>query len=412
MKRRVFLGLGSNLGDRVANLQQAVDLLSDVTSVSAVYETDPLGGPPQAPFLNIVVELRTSMTARRVLGLAQRLEQLAHRVRREHWGPRTLDVDVLWIDGETVTEPNLVVPHPRWAERAFVVEPLRELAPDVVSSHEVSAAAGRVRVVGPLAELAAEFDGPLVLDPSVPGPLVRVVGAGRAGSSLAAALSRRGWTVELWGRGEPWRHAGVDALAVLLCVPDSAVAEVARELAPSDATVLHVAGSLGLSVLAPHSRVGSLHPLVSLPSAEVGMPRLLGGAFFAVAGDDLAAEMAASLGGTAVHVDDDRRAMYHAAACVAANHLVGLLGQVERLATCAGVPAAAYMALAAPLVDGVAASSAAAMLTGPVARADWPTVSHHLEVLHASAPTEVAGYLAGARLAAQLAEVGWPDELL
>ncbi|MCU1345501.1 MAG: sulD [Acidimicrobiia bacterium] len=131
--RRAFLGLGSNLGDRAAQLRAAVAALPDVHAVSSVYETAPVGGPEdQGRFLNLVVELRTALTARELLQWCGRLEQAAARVRTVKDGPRTLDVDVLWIDGVTVDDPDLVVPHPRMFERAFVLAPLAELAPDIV----------------------------------------------------------------------------------------------------------------------------------------------------------------------------------------------------------------------------------------------------------------------------------------
>jgi 2-amino-4-hydroxy-6-hydroxymethyldihydropteridine diphosphokinase len=130
---RAFLGLGSNLGDSRGYLRDAIAALPDVVAVSSVYETSPVGGPVgQAPYLNVVVELDTALGPRPLLALAQRLEADAGRVRAERWGPRTLDVDVLWVDGITVDEPDLTVPHPRMWERRFVVEPLAELAPDLV----------------------------------------------------------------------------------------------------------------------------------------------------------------------------------------------------------------------------------------------------------------------------------------
>ncbi|MCY4134566.1 MAG: 2-amino-4-hydroxy-6-hydroxymethyldihydropteridine diphosphokinase [bacterium] len=128
---RVYLGLGSNMGDRMGYLQDAVATMSDCVAVSGVYETDPVGGPDQARFLNVVAELDTDQSARGLLELCQRLEAAAERVREVRWGPRTLDVDVLWVDGETVDEADLVVPHPRMFERAFVMVPLGELAPDL-----------------------------------------------------------------------------------------------------------------------------------------------------------------------------------------------------------------------------------------------------------------------------------------
>lgn len=153
--RRAYLGIGSNLGDRRAHLQGAVDALVaaeglDVVAVSPVYETAPVGGPPQPDFLNAVVAVDTPLTARALLELAQRIEAAAERVRTVRWGPRTLDVDVLLVGDERTDEPDLVVPHPRMTERAFVVVPLADLAPEWADRLPPDAAS--VRAVGlPLA---------------------------------------------------------------------------------------------------------------------------------------------------------------------------------------------------------------------------------------------------------------------
>lgn len=133
-RRRSFLGLGSNLGDRRARLVEALAATPDLAAVSGLYETDPVGGPPgQPPYLNLVAELRTGAGPRDLLDLARRLERSAGRVRAERWGPRTLDVDVLLVGDLRVDEPDLVVPHPRMAERGFVLLPLSDLAPEVVA---------------------------------------------------------------------------------------------------------------------------------------------------------------------------------------------------------------------------------------------------------------------------------------
>ena len=153
---RAFLGLGSNLGDRVTNLQSAVDAMPEVVAVSPVYETAPVGGPEQGPFLNLVVELDTTASPRSLLELCQRLEREAGRVRTEHWGPRTLDVDVLWIDGVIADEDDLQVPHPRMFERAFVLVPLADLAPDVAGDVSAFRTGTDVRPVGELGSLGAE----------------------------------------------------------------------------------------------------------------------------------------------------------------------------------------------------------------------------------------------------------------
>lgn len=153
---RAFLGLGSNLGDRVAYLRAAAAAAPDVIAVSPVYETDPVGGPDdQGAYLNLVLELDSTLGARGLLEVCHRLEAVAGRVREVRWGPRTLDVDVLWVEGETVTDPDLVVPHPRMRERRFVLAPLADLAPDLVSTEDVVRAGGEVRLLGALPDLEA-----------------------------------------------------------------------------------------------------------------------------------------------------------------------------------------------------------------------------------------------------------------
>lgn len=150
--RRVFLGLGSNLGEREAYLREAVEALKahGLRAVSPVYETDPVGGPEQGPFLNIVVELVTGLGAWELLAVCQELEAAAQRKREVRWGPRTLDVDVLWIDGVSVRALALEVPHPRMWQRRFVLAPLRDLAPDLVDAEAVERSEGSVSVRGPL----------------------------------------------------------------------------------------------------------------------------------------------------------------------------------------------------------------------------------------------------------------------
>ena len=152
-RRRAFLGLGSNLGDRWAHLRAAGAALpaGELVAVSPVYETDPVGGPPgQPPYLNLVVELATERSPRELLEEARRLEQAAGRVRAEHHGPRTLDVDVLLVGDLAMVEPDLVVPHPRMHERRFVLAPLAELAPELVPEGWEEGATGEVRPVGSL----------------------------------------------------------------------------------------------------------------------------------------------------------------------------------------------------------------------------------------------------------------------
>jgi 2-amino-4-hydroxy-6-hydroxymethyldihydropteridine diphosphokinase len=120
-------------------------------AVSPVYETAPVGGPAgQDPYLNLVAELDTALAPRELLELARRLEEEAGRVRTVRHGPRPLDVDVLLVGDLVVDEPDLVVPHPRMWERRFVVEPLGDLAPDLVTPSVRIASGGDVHVLGKL----------------------------------------------------------------------------------------------------------------------------------------------------------------------------------------------------------------------------------------------------------------------
>jgi 2-amino-4-hydroxy-6-hydroxymethyldihydropteridine diphosphokinase len=136
---RGYLGIGSNLGDRLAYLQLAVDELAAragiaVVAVSRVYETAPVGGPPQDAYLNAVVAIDTDLGPFEVLRECQRIEERAERVRAERWGPRTLDVDVLLVGDHRIENPTLTLPHPRMWERGFVLAPLRDVAPDLVDA--------------------------------------------------------------------------------------------------------------------------------------------------------------------------------------------------------------------------------------------------------------------------------------
>lgn len=146
---RAFLSMGSNLGDREQNLRGALAGTPDLVAVSPVYETDPVGGPPdQGPYLNVVVELETDSSPRELLEICRSLENAAGRVRTVRWGPRTLDVDVLLVGDLVVADEDLVVPHPRLWDRRFVVAPLADLDPDLVTPEAYARAGGEVRAVG------------------------------------------------------------------------------------------------------------------------------------------------------------------------------------------------------------------------------------------------------------------------
>jgi 2-amino-4-hydroxy-6-hydroxymethyldihydropteridine diphosphokinase len=132
----VYVALGSNLGDREAYLWQALGLLAaepavKVQRVSSFYETKPVGNPQQPDFLNAVVQLACALSPLELLRTLQAIEKRLGRVRREPWGPRTIDLDLLLFGQVTVEEPGLTVPHPRLLERDFVLVPLAEIAPDL-----------------------------------------------------------------------------------------------------------------------------------------------------------------------------------------------------------------------------------------------------------------------------------------
>jgi dihydroneopterin aldolase/2-amino-4-hydroxy-6-hydroxymethyldihydropteridine diphosphokinase len=134
---RVVIALGSNLGDRLRELQGAVDALAAtpglaITAVSPVYETAPVGGPEQPDYLNAVVVAETSRPATDLLGRAHAIEAAAQRIRAERWGPRTLDVDIIAYGEEVSRDPVLTLPHPRAQERAFVLAPWHDADPGAI----------------------------------------------------------------------------------------------------------------------------------------------------------------------------------------------------------------------------------------------------------------------------------------
>lgn len=134
---KAVLSLGSNLGRRFDTLQGALDTLFDApgltfVAVSPVYETDPVGGPEQGPYLNAIVIVETSLEPHALLERALSVENAFGRERHERWGPRTLDVDLIAVDDQTCDDAELTLPHPRAHERAFVLVPWADIDPDAV----------------------------------------------------------------------------------------------------------------------------------------------------------------------------------------------------------------------------------------------------------------------------------------
>jgi 2-amino-4-hydroxy-6-hydroxymethyldihydropteridine diphosphokinase len=143
---RAYVGLGANLGDREGTIRAAVAALPGVLAVSSLRETEPVGVTDQPRFLNGVAALETELSARDLLDTLLAVERRLGRERRERWGPRTIDLDLLLFGEEAIDEPGLTVPHPRLHERRFALEPLAEIAPDALIP-------GRGRVANLLAEL-------------------------------------------------------------------------------------------------------------------------------------------------------------------------------------------------------------------------------------------------------------------
>ena len=132
-----YIALGANLGYREKNITAALQALEatreiKIAKVSSLYETVPVGGPPQDKFLNAVAQVKTSLDAPRLMSLCLRIEDSLGRKRSERWGPRPIDLDILLFDDEIHSSEELTIPHPMMHERRFVLEPLAEIAPDVV----------------------------------------------------------------------------------------------------------------------------------------------------------------------------------------------------------------------------------------------------------------------------------------
>ncbi len=197
---------------------------------------------------------------------------------------------------------------------------------------------------------------------------VNVIGSGRVGSAVGARLRERGVAV-----GED------DPDVVLLCVPDTAIADVARSLTPGRAWIGHVSGATPLAALEPHERRFSLHPLQTFDRR--GDPAQLDGAWAAITGDTgealgVARELAETLGLQPFDLRDEDRTLYHAGAVFASNYLVTL----QRAAVRLGVPAEGLVPLMRGTIDH------GFELTGPIARGDWATVEAHKEAIRTQRP--------------------------
>lgn len=383
------VALGSNLGDRATTLRLArlaLERLGPVVASSSIYETDPVGGPEQGAFLNAVVVLETDLAPADLLGALHAIEAEHDRVRDVRWGPRTLDLDLI-AHGDAVSDGPAVVPHPRAAERRFVLEPLTEVRPGFAFPDD--------RLAADL--LAAVADQALRRTEEPWALRVAICGPGRAGSAIAAAamsaghqpvfVSRTGRDAGLGITVSAWTDP-IDADIVLLTVPDRAIPAAAQSLRlVGDPIVAHCSGITPVSVLAASMGfdVGGLHPLAAMTG-----PEAVSGAGAGIGGDGRAAAVLAafaeSLGMRPFPLPDESRPAYHAAASIAANHLTVLLGSVQDLSAAAGVPFGVYEPLVAGAVRSVFDLGPAEALTGPVARGDEATVLAQRNAVATAAP--------------------------
>ena len=149
---KAFLGLGSNLGDRAHYLEEAVSALSSpvlkIEATSRIYETEPWGLLDQPLYWNLVIKIETSLEPLELLHVCQEIERQLGRERKQHWGPRTIDIDLLIYDNIVSDSEELILPHPYLEERAFVLVPLREIAPELVlpSGKSISEVSGEGKV--------------------------------------------------------------------------------------------------------------------------------------------------------------------------------------------------------------------------------------------------------------------------
>lgn len=134
---KAYIGLGSNIGDKSENIRRALNLLNqnceiNITKISSFYETEPIGYEDQDWFINAVAELETDTSPKELLGILLGIEQEMGRKREIQWGPRIIDLDLILYDQLCLNEPDLIIPHPRMHERAFVLVPLAEIAENAI----------------------------------------------------------------------------------------------------------------------------------------------------------------------------------------------------------------------------------------------------------------------------------------
>jgi len=227
----------------------------------------------------------------------------------------------------------------------------------------------------------------------MPQPEIVIVGPGRLGRTVAAALAEAGWRVHLCGRGQRI----VPGPLTWLTVPDAAIAQVAAQV-PQGGVLLHASGATDLTPLQPHALVGSLHPLMTFPGPEVAIPPMADLPAAIAGGPEArqsARQIAAAMGWRTFTVDGDR-ALYHAAAVIAGNYATTLLAVAAEVLTAAGVDAEEAPSLLAPLaltsLQNAAVADPTRALTGPIARGDIDVIERHRQAIAAVPGSAAAVY--------------------
>lgn len=439
--KKAFLGLGSNVGDRLRNLRFALHSLQiagvEMQGASPVYATEPVGCRDQDVFLNVALEVGTSLEPRELLELCRETEDRAGRERGVHHGPRTLDIDILFYEDVVLKEPLLMIPHPRMTERRFVLEPLARLGanfPDgtpAVEALEKCADKSFVDYAGTLVALGDPREVPLAF-----------IGTGRVGSAMAIDLKERGYNVEaVYDIDEPRsRHVAMkagaraasgeadaarNATVIFVTTQDSHIRHACGRASTTAGdmmlkTFMHMSGSLPLNALEPAEKkgalLGSVHPIQTFADARAAAHDLPGATFSVTARAGayyFASALVEELGGTPKPLADKDKALYHSAAVMAGNLTTMLFGAVADIYRSIGFENREAVEAALPLARTSLANAEklgpAGALTGPLARGDIPTLKANLDALDEVFPEVARAYravsLMGLRLVIEQGEV-------
>ncbi|MDD5748752.1 MAG: 2-amino-4-hydroxy-6-hydroxymethyldihydropteridine diphosphokinase [Actinomycetota bacterium] len=408
----VFLSLGSNLGDRAARLREAVQSLArtphvNIIAVSSVYRSEPVDYVDQPDFLNAVVELETSLSARELLNLAQEIERSSGRKREIRYGPRSLDIDIILYGDEEIKEPDLVIPHPKLRERGFVLKPLLEVAPGLILPDGTS-----------IEEVAKQIEGSSMVElernVSIYGGIkderVGFIGTGRVGTAMARALSLRGFEIsglfdmdsqasrrasEITGAPQRGKIEDITSGAdiVFITTPDDEIENACRLICRSvkrlsGRKLIHMSGAKGLEPLESAKDFGAqifaIHPIQTFADVKNAVEKLPGSTFGITCDEALygwACELVNELGGEPLFIPDEERVLYHIGSVIACNLFIMLEHAALRVFELIGIDEEEALRALMPLVrstlENIERMGPEQALTGPLSRGDVKTVTSH-----------------------------------